>query len=326
MRSLAIHRRGPLRQRGVALLTAVVLVALATIVATAIAFDTAMSVRRAGGAAAFDQALLIGQGAEGLAAYAITEQRRQSSGAVVHGEQAWARPIGPVEVAPGAQLSAQLEDLQGRFNLNNLTDAEGKRNDAAVEVFERLLAAVGLERDWATTVVDWIDDDVNPQPGGAEDTVYSSESPAYRTANRVITTPSELLALKDFGAERYAKIAPYVTALPRGSMLNVCTASGALLDALTDEKQWAQAADALQRNRAGKCFPKLTDFPSQFADPQQFPRISKALGMEESSSYFLLRTVSTIGTSEFALYSLLKYEGAGGTGARVRVIQRTFVE
>ena len=313
------------RQRGVALITAVVLVALATVVAAAIAFDTALSARRGGGAAAQDQAMLLAGAAEALAAKVLNDALKDPS-AQLHPAQTWAQPIGPVEVLPGALLQAQLVDLQGRFNLNSLVDADGVRDEVAVGVFERLLEGVGVERDWATAMVDWIDRDLNPGPGGAEDDLYSSEQPGYRPPNRPVTSPSELLALKGFGAERYAKLAPYVTALPRGAALNLCTAPGVLLDALTDEKQWAGAGDALARNRAGKCFPRLEDFRNFFSNPGQFQLIQNSLGIGQTSSHFQLRSLAAIGTSEFALYSLLRHEGAAAGPPAVRVISRGFTE
>ncbi len=319
--------RGPAagRQRGIALLTAVVLVALATVVATAIAFDTTLAARRGGGGAAYDEALQIVVAAESIAAYAIVEQRRQGS-AAIHGGQVWARPIGPVEVVPGATLQASLADLQGRFNLNNLTRDDGTINEEAVEVFRRLLELAGIESDWAPYMADWIDDDVNPVGGGAEDAVYSSETPAYRPPNRVITSPTELLALKGLSPEKYAKIAPFVTALPRGSAINLCTASGEMLDALSNQRQWVGAQDALQSNRNGKCFPAKTVFEAT-VPPADLAKLSAALSWGETSDYFQLRTLATIGTSEFALYSLLHHEAGNAAGApRVRVVTRAFTE
>jgi general secretion pathway protein K len=317
--------RGRRGQRGIALLTAVVLVALATVVATAIAFDTTLAARRGGGGAAYDEAVQIAAAAEAIAAYAIVDQRRAGN-AAIHGQQVWARPIGPVEVVPGATLEARLEDLQGRFNLNNLTQADGTANPEAIEVFRRLLEYAGLKPDWAPYAADWIDEDVNAGPGGAEDGVYSSETPSYRPPNRVITSPTELLALKDFGPENYAKIAPYVTALPRGTPINLCTASGALLDALSNQQQWSGAPDALQRMRSGKCFPDKAAFEAQFQGTA-LTTLGKALAWGETSDYFQLRTIATIGTSEFALYSLLHHEGSSPAGApRVRVVTRAFTE
>ncbi|MFO1427523.1 MAG: general secretion pathway protein GspK [Steroidobacteraceae bacterium] len=215
---------------------------------------------------------------------------------------------------------------RGRFNLNDLVDDKGQANEVAVEVFQRLLEAAGLERTWASAFVDWIDSDINQLPGGGEDGLYSGR-PAYRPPNRVVVTPSELLALHGFGAERYAKIAPYVTALPRGTPINLCTASGLLLDAVTDERQWGAAPDALARNRSGKCFPRKQGFENFFRDRKEFDKVNQGLGLEENSQYFQLRTLTSIGTSEFALYSLLRSESAGPGGARrVRVVMRSFTE
>jgi general secretion pathway protein K len=312
------------RQRGVALLAAIVIVAMATVLAAAIAFDTGLAARRASGAAALDQAVLVAQAAEALAAYAIVEDRRASQSGGLHPSQNWARPIGPVEIVPGVTLSARVEDLQGRFNINNLVDAEGKPSEAAIAVLERLFERTGIGRDWVASLVDWIDPDVNPSAGGAEDAIYLGQSPGYRAANRRVTSPSELLALKDFGSERYLKIAPYVTALPRGTRLNVCTASAQLLDAVADEDQWGANPQALERARSGKCFPARTTFRDQIA-PAQLAKLEQEVGIEDTSDWFELRSVVTIGTSEFALYSLLRYEGASGS-PRVRVVQRGFAE
>ncbi len=314
-------------QRGVALLTAVILVALATVVAAAIAFDTTLIGRRGAGAAALDEALLLGGGAEAIAAFGIGEQLRQS-GTSVHGDQRWAQPIGPIEVEEGSGrfIEARLFDLQGRFNLNDLVDLAGRRNDFAVEVFERLLQNVGLEPDWAEQMVDWLDADDQPHSGGAEDSAYSAATPGYRPPNRAITSASELLALREFGPERYARLAPFVTALPRGTPINLCTASGPLLDALSGQQQWTLAPEALERNRAGKCFPSASVFQASFADPQRYARLTQALPVAESSTWFSLRTFISIGTAEFALYSQLRYEGAAGGTPRVRTVQRAFTE
>ncbi len=109
---MTAQRRAPARQRGIALLTAVVLVALATVVATAIAFDTTLAARRGGGGAAYDEAVQLAVAAEAIAAYAIVEQRKQGQRGSV-ATRIWARPIGPVEVVPGATLEASLDGPAG---------------------------------------------------------------------------------------------------------------------------------------------------------------------------------------------------------------------
>ena len=144
-------------------------------------------------------------------------------------DQPWATPLPPVPIE-GGSVEGQLEDLQGRFNLNNLVKADGTRNDVMVAVFQRLLTRLQLESKWASLLVDWIDaDSVADGVDGAEDGFYTGLSPPYRTANRPITSTSELLALPGFGADRYRLLAPFVAALPVGSALNVCTAPGEVL-------------------------------------------------------------------------------------------------
>ena len=127
---------------------------------------------------------------------------------------------------------------------------------------ERLLAIIGVETDWATTIADWIDEDVQPGfPNGAEDSVYTSENPPHLAANMPITRVSEIMYLVGFGPERYAKLKPYVAALPLGTPLNVCTASGPVLDSLLEGQQQFSLNPAYlteQRKNVG-CFPTLND-------------------------------------------------------------------
>ncbi len=59
------------RQRGVILISALILVALAVIVATSLFFDAALTARRSAASFSMEQSLALGQGAEALAAYAL---------------------------------------------------------------------------------------------------------------------------------------------------------------------------------------------------------------------------------------------------------------
>src|SRR6266446_10409783 len=201
----------PRTQRGIALLVAILLVALGTIIAAAVAYENATTARRGTATYAFDQALLIAQGAEALAAYGLRQIRQNDQSHTTYPAQGWAKPVGPIEVVPGVMLEASLEDLQGRFNLNSLVDREGNPDPVQVAAFSSLLQSVGLETKWVGYVIDWIDWNGAPSiPDGAEDTVYMGLTPAYRTANRYITSTSELLALPGFGRDRYLALAPYV--------------------------------------------------------------------------------------------------------------------
>lgn len=312
------------RQRGIALLTAILLVALGTIIATSLGYETVMTARRGAGAFAFDQSLLAAEAAEALAGYALRESVQQDPKDVSVG-QAWSMPYGPAQLAPGVTVEASLEDLQGRFNLNNLVNANGAIDPNALQAFENLLANVGLETKWAPMMADWIDAGSVPyDPGGAKDDTYLSQDPPYRTANRQITSASALLALPGFGAARYARIAPYVTALPQGTRINLCTAQAPVLDALgpADVRQFSNwTAQQLATQRANGCFPTQTVYQAAFEGVPGAGTSLAMTGVAQTSSYFRLTSIVDIGSEEFYLYSLLYM--AQGTNV-VRVIQRSF--
>ncbi len=311
------------RSRGAALLAALLLVALATAIAYAITFDTGLTLRRAAGASDQDQAQLLAGGVEAFAADVLVRDRPSGTTQL---SQNWAQPLGPLEISGDEVVTAAMDDLQGRFNLNALVDAQGKIDPFAVSVFENLLRNVGLETRWAAAIADWIDvDDQAYDQNGAEDALYTTLTPAYRAANRALVSPSELLALHDFGIERYARIAPYVTALPRSVPINLCTAAGPLLDALTGEEQWTRAPDALRKNRERNCFPTKETFRLQFADATRHTRIVGSFGVAERSDWFALRTLAAVGSTEFSLYSLLHLEDRP-EGAQARVLTRRFAE
>ena len=219
------------RSRGVALMTALIVVAIATAIAAAIFFDTGLVLRRSEGASGQERALLLAGGAEALAARILGEDL-DTGNAPIHPGQRWANPLGPIEVEDAGVLQGQLIDLQGRFNLNSLVDKDGRIDPVALEIFERLLRVLQLETAWAPKFADWIDADDLPISGGAEDDVYTSLRPGYRPPNRPVTSISELLLLPGFDVQRFARLAPHVAALPRDASINLCTATPALLDAL----------------------------------------------------------------------------------------------
>jgi general secretion pathway protein K len=312
-----MKRRLHQNQRGIALLTAIVLVAIATVLATAIAFASAMSARRASTVFGSDQALLAAEGAEAMAAYVLRQSGVNQTDVTLN--QPWAQTYGPFELLPGITLDfLQLEDQQSKFNINNLAPG-GASNATAIAAFSKLLTGVGLETKWAPLLADWIDSDMEPNfPDGAEDSIYLGQSPPYRTANLPLTSISELLALPGFGRDRYNRIAPYIAALPSGTSINVCTAAGVVLDALSGGTEWnINPQQLLVRRQAEGCFPTLAAFQASAGNQ---PQGTTALPTGTITSYYRLRSFITIGTARFSLYSLMQRDGAG----QIHVILRTF--
>lgn len=312
------------RQRGIALIMAILMVALATILAVSVATEGYMDQRRTSTSMAIDQAYEMGLGAEALAAQTLQDD----AGATDNPTEAWATPIVlPVDEGIG-EIKGNLEDLEGRFNLNNLMNTDGTRNDSGVHQFQQLLESLSIDVKYATITLDWIDANTNPEfPDGAEDSVYAGQTPAYLTPNMPITRTSELMSLVGMTADDYRKLEPYIVALPIGSKLNVCTASALVLDALsTTVKEYSKDPVAFAKNRSGaECFPTINQLKTSFDADADFKSLVQAHGdyLVDKTSYFRANILVTLGTTELALYSVLNRTGTG-SNAKTRVIQRSF--
>ena len=335
MRRSAAARFAPARrQRGVALIIALILVALATILATKLTFDGFLERRRTMGVLAAEQALHFGMGAEALAADVLLKDAQNTKQTTL--ASPWAQPTQPLPITPPEDpegepigtLQGALEDMEGRFNLNSLghmiPDAKLQtpvQDQQPLQQFERLLASVGVEPKWAAIARDWIDaDDIPGSPDGAEDQIYTSQTPPYRTGNWPMMSPSELMNLPGFGADRYRKIAPYVTALPTAlPAINVCTAPALVLESLADNLagEYSNSPDVLATGRKTGCFPDLTTIRAVLGPKGVLP---VATVIVDHSTFFRLTTRVTLGTTEFTLYSLLQ---RGATG-KVTPLLRSF--
>jgi general secretion pathway protein K len=309
------------RQRGVALLVAILLVALGTIIAASMAYDNAMTARRAAASFDFDQALLTAEGAEVIAAYGLQQSVSQNAQYIYPG-QYWSRPLPPTEVMPGVVLEASMEDLQGRFNINDLVQTDGNTpNQPAIDAFQRLLTMVGLNAKWADYLVDWIDKNTTPMfPDGAEDSVYMEMNPPYRTPNLPVTSTSELMALPGFTRADFDKIAPYITALPIGVPINLCSVNPVVADALSGVVQYSTNPAGFEKLReaAGGCFPTQALFLSAISNPALRQQVQ--LLTAQTSAWFRLTSFIAEGSTEFAVYSTMYLEPTH----QVRVVMRSF--
>ena len=310
------------KQRGVALLIALILVALATILASKLSFDGFLERRRAMGVLAAEQALQFGLGAEALAADVLAQDAQNSPQTTLAAP--WAQPTQPLPITPQddpegepiGTLQGELEDMEGRFNLNSLghviTDAKLQKtvqDPQPLAQFQRLLVSVGVEPKWAAIARDWIDaDDIPGSPDGAEDQIYTSQTPPYTTGNWPMMSPGELMNLPGFGADRYSKIAPYVTALPTAlPRINVCTAPAQVLESLADN-MGEYTPQVLASGRKTGCFPDLQVL-RKVLGPTSLPAVATVI--VDNSQFFRLTSRITLGTTEFTLYSLLQ-RGSGG--------------
>ena len=143
------------RQSGVALITAMLIVALVGSVAINIAWQNALDMRRTMTLLFRDQAVHVALGAENWVQQILRDDLADST--TDHLNEIWASELPglPVEsdVVQG-ELFGAVEDLQGRFNINNLVDQNGEVDQLALEQFQRLLIALELDPRFAGLAVD----------------------------------------------------------------------------------------------------------------------------------------------------------------------------
>lgn len=271
----------PRTQRGVALLTAVLVVALAGTLIALILDQGNVALARTRNLARAEQADALGLGLEAWVRAILLRDLSQSN--VDSNSDAWAQPLPPTPV-PGGRIYGVMRDLNGCFNLNGLADANGP---VAVQVrrLERLLRAVELDPALAAAIVDWVDRDFDADVRGAEDQAYLLARPAYRAANRAMAHASELRLVRGIDAQAYARLAPHVCAVPAPSALNVNTASVPVLMSLDDRITRAVAERLYGEGHASH--------QSVFAFQQQLDQLGMGdadlAEISTASTYFLAR-------------------------------------
>jgi len=246
-----------LKQRGVALITALLVVSLATVAAVAMATRLHVDVRRTGNLLHGEQAYAYALAAESWAEVILRRDADDSKVDTL--AEDWATALPPIAVE-GGYVRGHIEDLQGRFNVNNVVDANGNPSTPDLEYYKRLLGVLGLGSELAAALLDWIDPNINATfPDGAEDQYYLLETPPYRAANRPLSSLSELRLVKGYSQEVVAALEPYITALPDATALNVNTASLVVLQALHAKLTQADA-EQIVAARGDKGFKDLATF------------------------------------------------------------------
>lgn len=254
------HRQ---RQGGVALITVLLVVALAATLAVGMLRAQHMAMQHAAGLFSQDQAWLYTQGAEDFVGELLREDSRRDEREgrkVDHPREVWARPFPPFPV-DGGMIHARLLDMQGRFNLNRLWH-DNAPDPVAAAILGRLLKSLDLPETLTEALTDWIDANNEPTgAGGAEDDFYSRLERPYRVANRPLTDVSELRLVKGFTPEIIARLRPYVTALPASALLNVNTADPVVLAALSPTFS-PRTAQEFAQQRPDKGYAAVDEFLS----------------------------------------------------------------
>lgn len=310
------------KQSGVALITALLITALVTVAAVAMASRQQLDIRRTGNLMEADQAWQYALGVEAWARQVLVDDDAKRD-TLIPLQDHWNVAVPPLPVE-GGSVQGTVEDLQGRFNLNNVLKTDGTPDPTQVQMLQILLDNITAKDDKlslppfaADVVVDWLDTLPDVYRNGAEDGAYLGMEPVpYRAANRLMESPSELLALAGFSPRVVAALAPYVTALPP-TPVNINTAPEMVLMSL-NAAITQQQAQGLVIYRADAPFDKAADFSKYMKDEFKITVDPSLVAIK--SEYFLVKAVATIGRTNVQLYSLLKRSAADN---KITTVQRS---
>ncbi|WP_234994853.1 type II secretion system minor pseudopilin GspK [Microbulbifer donghaiensis] len=306
------------RQRGVALITVLLVMVIAIAAVTHAITRNRIAVSRTGALLANTQLAEFVGGAEAWARVALErdfeadrEQRQSADSAL----EAWAQKALAFNPDNG-KIRINIKDLNSCFNVNNLTGAGDKQSEQQ-EVFERLVRNVSGKAELAKSIQDWIDSGDTPLAPGTEDDGYLGRELAHRTPDTLISDISELSAVQGMEAEDWQKLQPFLCALPEtGTPININFAPLEMLEALDPQ---AKATEIVRFRESDGVFSER----AQLADYG----VSKTGGLAFHSQYYLVRIAVQLGPDgDYRQYweSTVQLDESSGLARVVQRQRRTF--
>jgi general secretion pathway protein K len=297
-------------QQGIALITVMLVLAIATVAVVSMSTARQMDIRRTENQLRTTQAWEYVYGLESWAQHGLQIDGKNNK--IDSLADRWTNPLPRVLLVQGT-MQGGIEDLQGRINLNNLL-VEGEVSEPDINRLKRLLVNLNMKPELVDAMLDWIDKDMEIRyPHGAEDETYTRFKPAYRSSNHLFTDVSELLLVQGMTLEQYQLLRPYVYVADAYAPININTASTTVLRCLADDIS-ADQAESMFRAQ-GKPFEKITDFLEDEAVAET--GIGK-YGLDVISNHFLVVGQIDMGKTHLMFESQLQRNKDG----QVKLVKR----
>jgi len=137
-------------------------------------------------------------------------------------------------------LEYSIDDLQAKYNLNNLRATNPQIKSAQRQIFLNLLESLEIGQDdidlrerLYAALIDWLDENDLESVNGVESGTYGTKATSYFAADQLLSSVGELKFVEGFNQEIINKLKPYVTVLPiDNARINLNTTSAHVLSAL----------------------------------------------------------------------------------------------
>lgn len=320
-------------ERGAALLTVLLIVAVMAVVSAGAIERLTLATRLAQSSNAMDQARHFQLAAEALALRRIDTLIAGSRSQVTL-EGDWLDRPYTLPLPNGGSAELRLSDSGNCFNLNSLvadsTVGGSAQRPLAIEQFMTLMLALGLSREdasrIASSVGDWIDADQNAASGGAEDSAYASARPSYRTGNRPLTDVSEIRVMAGVTPSHWSRLAPWLCALPTSDLspINANTLQpeqAPLVQMLLPGKIDPARARAHIASRPANGYGRIERFWQGATNDGTPPTGDAASQVKLTTRWFRLRTRITVDNVTLSVSSLID---AGDANQPARIVRRAW--
>lgn len=299
------------KQRGVAIITALLVVMLAASIAAFLLSQQSHALTRTVRATDRAQAALYAKPTLDWARAMVFDMQKKSTR--VDLTQPWTQGLIAVPI-DGATASGSLRDDAGLFNINNLLKEDGTRSEPDTAIFRRLLTSLKLNPDLAHAVLDWIDaDDDVTFPGGAESAAYMAAPGPTRAANQRLVQLEELHRVAGFNAELLGRLRPFVTVLPTRSKVNINTAPAEVLAALLPDLA-VEEISALVKLRLSKPFAQIDGNGGLKEYLSKTPPALIEQSLDVKSGYFSVYLAIDNNGAQVRQSALLQRRDLGGGG------------
>lgn len=283
----------PKRQRGIAVVTAILIAALVASLAFALTARERQWLNQMANRNDLSAAQASAFAAVDLARLTLRDDMRSSQ--LDHLLETWTVPVPPMDVDEG-KVGGRLIELQGRFNLFNLQSV-GKVDERALAALQRLLATRGLPTAWAEKIAAVVTAQALQIELQASRTTSKARLKLLPLANL-----AELSALTGIDAGKLATLETLVAILPEATAVNVNFASPEVLMAVTPGLAAGEAEQLVSR-RASAYFKNVGDFTAALPERLRTTAVSSAYTVE--SQYFLFEAQSWSGRAQVRLQALL---------------------
>jgi general secretion pathway protein K len=211
----------PPSERGAALLAVLVLVVIMAGIAAGAFERLRLSTALAINGASLDQSRAYAVGLETLLTLRVDDLVAENP-EMTNAASGWNGRVRRVRLPGEGEAEAAISDGGNCFNLNSVAQGEGamplQRRPLGITQFANLMIVLGAPeataRDIAESAGDWVDADSAAGPDGGEDSLYAAADTPYLPGNTMFAEVSELRAVNGVSPELYARLQPYLCALP----------------------------------------------------------------------------------------------------------------